>query len=184
MNVYLIWHEGTSLYKIGKSDNPADRLKRLQTGHSGKLHLIAQMQCSDALRKETYLHLKYKNLRTTGEWFNIPPTMLQEVFAEFQFHVEATPDTPIYYWASLAQSFQLGIESVGKAVSTAAAAFLSVQPVVDLQKEITQGFLLELLNELPPEIIGPQFAKYSRRVAEMRLLAEQVGFADSYGSGK
>lgn len=178
--VYLIWQNGTSLYKIGKANNPSDRLKRLQTGHSGKLFLIAQMECEDAFRKEAYLHMKYEECRANGEWFNIPPTLLHEVFAEFNCHVSATPDTPLYYWASVAQAWQTSALSMGETVVALGAELLEAFPVSDLQREITHKFLMRLVDEIPAEIIAPRLSGYSCELAEMRLIAEQVGFAGSY----
>ena len=182
MNIYLIWQDGTSLYKMGKANNPSKRLKELQTGHSGKLHLIAEMPCSEALRKESYLHAKYKQYRVHGEWFNIPPTLLHEVFAEFQFHVKATPDTPVYYWASVAETWKtaaITIKEKLKEFDEVGVRAIDYISVCSANIELTQAFLLKMCNHLPVPVIAEPFKKYSDELKEIDLIAAQIGITEA-----
>lgn len=97
MNVYLIWEEGTTFYKIGKADNPLTRLKDLQTSHARTLTLVTSVAVgSNALKKEAILHAKYKEYRIKGEWFNFPDQLIDEVkfdlLNELQVSSENTPE--------------------------------------------------------------------------------------------
>lgn len=173
--VYLIWLEGTSCYKVGKADNPAKRLKDLQTGHAGKLHLLTQMACKDALRKESYLHQKYGQWRVQGEWFSVPPTEIQELFAEFKFHVEATPDTPIYYWFSQAKAWK-ETALMGKAtIEGAASASHDFMIYIDSLHDSCHSVIVSMLHELPPDLVAPYADRLVSSEAETTLLAQQVG---------
>jgi hypothetical protein len=81
--VYLIWAEGTSHYKIGRTNNPAKRLKALQTGVSGNLQLIACVEYPNPASTETLLHRKFNGFRHGGEWFNFHPFVMPEVLGCF-----------------------------------------------------------------------------------------------------
>jgi len=185
-HVYLIWQAGTSLYKIGKANNPAKRLKDLQTGHSGKLHLIAEMECQDALRKEFFLHHKYKSYRTHGEWFNIPPTVIHEVFAEFRFHVDSeTPDSSIYYWVTVAETWKAAASTVTEQLKGFVARFTAAQStldendaLLDLQRETINDFAFRLIEGLPCEAVAEPLGQLCLELAEQRLIAAQIGITE------
>jgi hypothetical protein len=56
--------------KIGVSDNPKNRLKGVQTGCPGDVHLIRTFEAGqDAYIHEGYFHKLYKEFSTGGEWF-------------------------------------------------------------------------------------------------------------------
>ncbi len=68
--VYFIGND--KIVKIGKSNNPENRLLELQTGNHTNLSILAKIYCNtqkEAFTLENSLHLKYKNQRTIGEWF-------------------------------------------------------------------------------------------------------------------
>lgn len=74
--VYLIRQEDFAnkqfFFKIGRTKNPARRLRELQTSNPYLLHLWAVMPFSnaaDAKRKEKHLHWVYRDSRGSGEWF-------------------------------------------------------------------------------------------------------------------
>ena len=67
-------------FKIGKSDNPKNRLKDLQTAHYSKLTLSYTLQCKDNMEAhhvEKMCHNKLSNTnevkRVRGEWFTGNP---------------------------------------------------------------------------------------------------------------
>lgn len=173
--VYLIWQDGTSHYKIGKADKPAKRLKDLQTGHSGKLHLVAQMECKDALRKEVYLHQKYRKFRVNGEWFNIPPTALHQVFAEFQFHVQETPDECIYYWVAQAKSWQKVAADNLRCIRTLHETFFDLEGFEQVMNQKSHELLVKLIEIMPADLSLEMLGGYHADIAEVQLLAGQVG---------
>lgn len=70
-----------NLIKIGVTKNVESRLKSLQTGSPGKLELIGSIETAKAYELESELHEKYRELRVSGEWFNIG---LSEVSKEIE----------------------------------------------------------------------------------------------------
>jgi hypothetical protein len=73
--VYLIHHQGTDQYKIGRTTDLKNRLSQLQTGCPGVLyfkHFIALPGC-DVSKAEAYLHRQWveQRIRTNGEWFRL-----------------------------------------------------------------------------------------------------------------
>ncbi len=73
--VYIMFAEMRGIYdtvniKIGVSDNPKNRLKGVQTGCPGDVHLIRTFEAGqDAYIHEGYFHKLYKEFSTGGEWF-------------------------------------------------------------------------------------------------------------------
>jgi hypothetical protein len=73
--VYVMFAEMRGIYdtvniKIGVSDNPKKRLKGVQTGCPGNVHLINAYEAGkDAYKHEGYFHKLYKEFSTGGEWF-------------------------------------------------------------------------------------------------------------------
>lgn len=70
--------------KIGISNNVNDRVKGVQTGNPGKVHLIRSFPAGqDAQKYELCLHKKYKSYSIGGEWFE---------FDSEEFENEILPD--------------------------------------------------------------------------------------------
>jgi len=75
LHVYVMFSEIRGIYdtmniKIGVSENPNDRLKGVQTGNPGTVHLIRTFPAGiDAYIHEAYFHKLYKEFSTGGEWF-------------------------------------------------------------------------------------------------------------------
>ena len=75
LHVYVMFAEMRGIYdkmnvKIGVSDNPKKRLKGVQTGCPGDVHLIRTFEAGqDAYIHEGYFHKLYKEFSTGGEWF-------------------------------------------------------------------------------------------------------------------
>ena len=73
--VYVMFAEMRRIYdtvniKIGVSDNPKKRLKGVQTGCPGDVHLIRTFEAGqDAYIHEGHFHELYKEFSTGGEWF-------------------------------------------------------------------------------------------------------------------
>ena len=75
---YLIEDTTNNLYKIGKSNDPTNRLKTLKISNPF-IKLIGI-----SLIKEKYLHQFYFKYRIVGEWFNFPNEIKNEVFKLFK----------------------------------------------------------------------------------------------------
>lgn len=75
LHVYIMFAEMRGIYdkmnvKIGVSDNPKKRLKGVQTGCPGDVHLIRTFEAGqDAYIHEGHFHKLYKDFSTGGEWF-------------------------------------------------------------------------------------------------------------------
>jgi hypothetical protein len=75
LHVYVMFAEMRGIYdtvniKIGVSDNPEKRLKGVQTGCPGDVHLIRTFEAGqDAYIHESYFHKLYQDFSTGGEWF-------------------------------------------------------------------------------------------------------------------
>lgn len=68
--VYLIEHEHGYI-KIGRSENPKQRLASLSTATPYELHLMGFIHTDDAPQLEAELHDKYDDRQKSGEWFNL-----------------------------------------------------------------------------------------------------------------
>ena len=75
LHVYVMFAEMRGIYgkmniKIGVSDNPKKRLKGVQTGCPGDVHLIRTFEAGqDAYLHEGHFHELYKEFSIGGEWF-------------------------------------------------------------------------------------------------------------------
>lgn len=84
----------------------------LQTSHSSKLHLLGTIETEEYVRKEGYLHNKYKNHHIKGEWFNFHPLFLREVLTDFTIVDKDVSDTPLYWLVELLSNLvSIGIKS-------------------------------------------------------------------------
>jgi hypothetical protein len=69
--VYIIRMGQTNMYKIGKSNNPQERLADLQTASPYKLKLLHVFQADNASAAEETLHKKFHQSKMEGEWFKL-----------------------------------------------------------------------------------------------------------------
>jgi len=77
--VYLIGNE--NIVKMGKADNPEQRLKTIQTGNPYPLKILDTIECEhqeEGFRLERLLHKKCKEHRLKGEWFTNTEELQQE----------------------------------------------------------------------------------------------------------
>jgi len=84
LQVYVMLAEIRGIYdsvniKIGVSDNPEKRVKGVQTGCPGEVHLIRTFEAGrDAYIHEGYFHKLYKEFSTGGEWFEFSNDYFEE----------------------------------------------------------------------------------------------------------
>jgi hypothetical protein len=74
IKTYIVLNSVSGLIKIGKSINPSDRMKSLQTGSGVALDVLAILDGD----KERDLHKKFAGLRVFGEWFSDPDGLICE----------------------------------------------------------------------------------------------------------
>lgn len=98
--VYLICDPLTDHYKIGVTKGKVDnRLFKLQTGNSTELHVVQYYKTQYPFRMEKMLHLKYKNLNTHGEWFELPSydvINFKLICEKIEKDIEALKDNPFF----------------------------------------------------------------------------------------
>lgn len=98
---YLYLTEADGVTKIGITNDPARRLRELQTSNATPLDNRYTIPLTyDVARKlERYLHQKYDGVRTRGEWFEISA---DEIWAEIELTASilrsvaaSTPPAPV-----------------------------------------------------------------------------------------
>lgn len=80
--IYFIQEGNSHYYKVGRSNNPIERLKALQTGNRRKLSLYRTIACRDfssACRLETNLHKYLAGQRDGGEWYKLDKKHIKEI---------------------------------------------------------------------------------------------------------
>lgn len=82
--VYLIHAEGTSRYKIGKTENIKARLKSLKSKSPYPLSVIKAIPSNRITELESWLHGYFADYRVNGEWFELS----NEAIAEFMSYEE------------------------------------------------------------------------------------------------
>lgn len=81
-HVYVVQAETTSFVKIGYSQKKYVRLKSLQTASPFPLTVLRLIPTAKALSLERLLHYRYACYRHQGEWFALPPDVLQDLLQE------------------------------------------------------------------------------------------------------
>jgi hypothetical protein len=80
--VYVLLAEGTTRVKIGRTGNLPYRLDTLQTASPYPLKILRTVFVNDAVGFERKLHQQYRAYRKHNEWFELPPTVLQQLLEE------------------------------------------------------------------------------------------------------
>jgi hypothetical protein len=78
--IYFIRADGTNEVKIGTTRNPLQRLRGLQTANARCLTLKATVSFSSGYSADKYeavMHERLKARALNGEWFNLPPSLLE-----------------------------------------------------------------------------------------------------------
>lgn len=78
---FIYFARSGATVKIGRSIDPPQRLRELQTTHAGELVLLATVAGHVAL--EGALHQRFAHLRTraNGEWFRLEPDLIAFIHA-------------------------------------------------------------------------------------------------------
>ena len=80
---FIVAFKSPRKVKIGKSKNPIERLKELQTGCPEKLKLEGVIKCrseSHALQMEKAAHALFKEKHYRGEWFKCTDYILCRIW--------------------------------------------------------------------------------------------------------
>jgi hypothetical protein len=126
-------------YKIGISSRVAHRLSNIRTSTPGKVHLIFEsdkLQRDRALKIEKELHNKYHHKKTSGEWFKLSDTELEEVttyLSQLELSEEETEEKEFRHTS--AQGIIPGIKGV-----TNYSYYEALQSVYVGQKVYMYGF--------------------------------------------
>lgn len=85
--VYVIEHEH-GYVKIGRSNNPRQRVRDLQTACPYDLHVAGAIDCPDAAQLEAHLHEKYEPEHKNGEWYNLTNKQKTYLYSLFDLNRE------------------------------------------------------------------------------------------------
>lgn len=80
--IYFIQEGNTHLYKVGRTNDPAKRLKELQTGNPRKLNMYHIIECynmSAACRLELNLHKYLAGQKVLNEWYKLDKKHIKEI---------------------------------------------------------------------------------------------------------
>lgn len=98
--VYLICDAEKELFKIGVTKGDVvKRLKKLQTGNGGELHIIHIQETDKPYKMETMLHNYFYSTHKLGEWFELSPEEVfkfPEVCKMCQQNIDALKDNPFF----------------------------------------------------------------------------------------
>ena len=82
--VYILNQKGTNKYKIGVSNDVAERISQLQCGNPNKISKIIYRTVPDAYGIERYLHEQFQSCQCQGggsEWFELTDFQVQQACA-------------------------------------------------------------------------------------------------------
>lgn len=79
--VYFVQAETLGLIKIGVTNDTARRLGSLQTFSPDRLKLLGLMICPARGSLEAWLHNRFADARSHGEWFNPTPALVEFIAA-------------------------------------------------------------------------------------------------------
>lgn len=87
--VYVVWAEGTDLYKIGSAKNPEKRLRGIQNGCPFPARLLHSFPCKYPRLIERSVHHFLREYRGVGEWFKLTDSDLSMLAVEIPILVES-----------------------------------------------------------------------------------------------
>ena len=92
-NVYFIYEGDSDYCKIGVSEDPEFRVKRLQCGNRNELVLYAYIESNEAYQLEKKLHRQFKNCYERGEWFKVSKSTIDELDYDLIYPDEPSEET-------------------------------------------------------------------------------------------
>jgi len=102
--VYFVMEFGNQTIKIGKADNPYQRiLKGFGVKIPYRLELLYLLRSDNPLMTERLFHEYFKSKRVNGEWFNLKPEDVAWIRAA---------DYPIHIYRSLQKSHEVNQDFV------------------------------------------------------------------------
>jgi hypothetical protein len=69
--VYFIRESGMQRIKIGKADDPKQRIKELSTGSAHNHEIVHLIKSENPYKTENLFHKHFREKRYKGEWFDI-----------------------------------------------------------------------------------------------------------------
>jgi hypothetical protein len=76
--VYLFWAEETNFFKVGKSISPQRRIREVYPKMPFKTRLVGYIKTNCMSLLENIYHYNYFSYRANGEWFELPPRIINE----------------------------------------------------------------------------------------------------------
>ena len=98
--VYLICDAEKELFKIGVTTGDVEkRLKKLQTGNGGKLHIVHVQETDKPFKMETMLHHRFFSKKKLNEWFELSPDEVihfEDYCNQCQHNMDVLKDNPFF----------------------------------------------------------------------------------------
>jgi DNA-binding MarR family transcriptional regulator len=76
--IYIIQDCDSTFLKIGRSNDPHNRIKNMQSGSSGVLRLVSTFKVG-SVKAERAIHKELSEYRRNGEWFDAPVELAIQV---------------------------------------------------------------------------------------------------------
>lgn len=86
-NVYVLHSMGK--YKIGVADDVDKRVKGLLTGNPAGIDIITSVKTTSARSLEAYIHMLYKDLQHSGEWFSLTEVDVLDIIDYFNRTIDS-----------------------------------------------------------------------------------------------
>jgi hypothetical protein len=74
--IYLV--RGNGLYKIGYTEMLRQRISTLRSKVSFPIFLVDSFESRNTIKDEAFLHILFDADRITGEWFDLPPIIVEQ----------------------------------------------------------------------------------------------------------
>lgn len=175
MFVYFVNSAGTKRIKIGKANDPVQRLVELQVGSAADLNITHTVNCHSeerALRIESIAHDLLKDLRVVrltkagrrkkSEWFQVPPDdRLQRLLSFLEFTVKQ--DIERKTTAEAEKIDRLVVAICGKSKKHKKVRFEIPSEFCDMAKVAIAHSKERRRGERGPRILGQGFAKIQMR---------------------
>lgn len=148
--VYFFKHKGIRPIKIGYSSNPTpiDRFEQFKTYAPFGAEIIGFIETNEAKSLETSLHLKYKEKRLNGEWFNIS---IDDVKMEIKIHSYSEYKDMVEYWENKAKLNTLSLYKKNEIKSLEAIKCLS-KNVLYFSSDIIEEYNINSSKQLMSDL--------------------------------
>jgi len=171
MAVYFIANEKRDAVKIGKADDPSERLSQLQTANPEAL--VPLKSIPGGVAEERELHNQFKSDWIRGEWYRLTDTLKKFIQDTVDLgQSNATDDEEGLHRITVALESDayeaLKKFSLAERRSMASAVILAVESY--LKRNVPAGFSAQEWNQVLDKIKAPSFLNLDHQEDKMKWL--------------